>query len=124
MLIAGAIVLGALLLFRLNLYEYQPAGGSGPGGAPPLLRINRLTGHAEPFVNGRWIGSVARPLPAADLSRLVGYAALGPDGVFRGNHHNPRGCTITRLVIRPSPNAAWPLPTEAPWTRTFQTTVL
>src|SRR5579875_1747425 len=68
MLIAGAIVLGALLLFRLNLYEYQPAGGSGPGGAPPLLRINRLTGHAEPFVNGRWIGSVARPLPAADPS--------------------------------------------------------
>jgi hypothetical protein len=123
MLIAGAIVLGALLLFRLNLYEYQPAGGSGPGGAPPLLRINRLTGHAEPFVNGRWIGSVARPLPAADLSRLVGYAALGPDGVFRGNLHNGSGWTITRLVIRLSLNVARPLPNEAPWTRTFQTTV-
>src|SRR5579875_3361589 len=112
MLIAGAIVLGALLLFRLNLYEYQPAGGSGPGGAPPLLRINRLTGHAEPFVNGRWIGSVARPLPAADLSRLVGYAALGPHGVFRGNLHNGSGWTITRLVIRLSLNVAPHLPDD------------
>lgn len=123
-IVAGAIVLGALLFFRLNLYEYQLAGGGTLSGAAPLVRINRLTGHAEPLVNGRWIGSTARPLPPAELSKLVGYAALGPDGVFRGNLHNGGSWVVTRLVVRLSLNVARPLPNELPWRRTFQVNVL
>jgi len=122
----GRVVVGAVIvvvvgvLFRINQYQYVAAPDSVGVTASPLLRVNRLTGMTQEFVDGRWFALAPRPLPSVETPKLIGYGEFGSDGIFRGNLHNGSGWTVTRVAIRLSLNLGRPQAGETAWDRRFE----
>ncbi len=92
------------VLFWPTLYRYERVSESTGGvTSTSLLRIQRLTGHTERYVGGRWVAptlpAVPEPLPTTEWSKVTGNARL-KDGVLEGEIYNGSRWTVARVNVR------------------------
>jgi hypothetical protein len=94
------VVLGVLVWPTPYRYERL----RGESGETVLVRINRLTGQAEEYKDGRWVAAEPQrrpqPLPADELLKLSGNAGLTGQGSFSGKLYNGSSWTITKMTVR------------------------
>jgi hypothetical protein len=115
-----AVVAIAVLALWPRPYAYEAIQAPPTGPAFTLVRINRATGSTQEYVDGRWVGArSARLLPAKELSQLVMYAGVNPDGALGGNIYNGSLWMVTQVAIRVEAQAHRERPgaPSGPWSR-------
>lgn len=103
LLIVCITLLIAGMLFWPTLYRYEKIDFQG---LSTFVRINRLTGHTDHYVLGRWVAEGAlekqresQPLPSEEKALLIGKASLGPR-MFNGEIYNGSDWNVTSLTFR------------------------
>jgi hypothetical protein len=101
MLLWGLLLVVGVLVWPTP-YRYERLRGKF--GETVLVRINRLTGKAEEYVDGRWIAPKPerkpQPLPIGELAKLSGNAGFTGHGGFSGKLYNGTSWTITKITVR------------------------
>jgi len=89
------------VLFWPTLYRYDKIGNAIP------IRINRITGHTEYFVDGKWNPEeghskfTIQTFPVDERYKVTGNASLDyPYGAFSGKIYNGSEWTITEFTLR------------------------